>query len=94
MSCFTFPQEIRDLQGRLKSAGDIISGLENKVRQLSSNNGGDVAGMLNSLREKHASDLRRNQKDTEDAFNKTIQASGQPITHIPRLALSPKTVVT
>lgn len=63
-------QRNRELQERLKASNDIIKSLEGKIRQLSGSD--DLANMLKKLRDGTAEELRKYQRATEDALNKTL----------------------
>ena len=69
-------QQIRDLQGRLKAANDIIASLEAKIRQLSNNDGQQMNALLQKMREDTAADMRRQQQAADDALNKSLQVRG------------------
>ena len=49
---------MRDLQGRLKSSGDIILTLESKIKQLSNQDTGDLAALLKQLRDSTEQQLK------------------------------------
>lgn len=54
----------------MKAANDIIQSLEAKVRQLSGSD--DLTNMLKKLREGTADELRKYQRATEEALNRSL----------------------
>lgn len=66
-------QENKDLKDRLQKANDIIQTLEKKVKDMSKGSGDEMAKMVQQMRDANAADMRKFQKETEDALGKNLK---------------------
>lgn len=66
--------QLRDLQQRLDASAGIIASLEAKIRDLSNVPGMNLQALLQQLREGNASELRRLQKEMDEALNRQLGA--------------------
>ena len=64
-------QRVKDMEDRLKTANNIIAKLENKLKQLMGGND-ELGRIIQKMRDASAEDLKRYQKETEDALNKSL----------------------